>query len=103
MDKNKLIQYKDLIFEKEHLRESIDYHYQVLERLKKRYIKCNDDLEKIQFFIDDIDDDRFKQIIHMRYVEGKTWLDISMFYGSTDESYSRNIFNRCLKKYNEKQ
>ncbi len=81
--------------------ETLDqYQWLLLEKdlLQHRMKKCNSQLEEIEQFILSCDD-TLKQIVSMRFLENRKWIDISMSLGSSNESYSRNLLNRYLKNY----
>lgn len=56
--------------------------------------------EEIIDWIMEIEESRLRQIFIMRYIEGSTWEQISMNFGSTDEQYARKIHDRFLEKLN---
>lgn len=103
MSIDKLEQYRFLKLEKQDLAENIDYYESLLDRLYKRLKRCNNDIEEIENFIVSEDDEIIKQIIKMRFLDNRKWIDVSMALGSSNESYARNLFNRYLKKSNERQ
>lgn len=72
-----------------------DYRkYSILLKNKiKELIKTKMEIET---FIMDIPDSRIRRIFYMRYIEGYTWLKISMKLGSYDESYSRKLHDRYI-------
>lgn len=61
----------------------------------ERCIILRHDIEK---FIAGIDDSRTRMVFERRYIDGWSWLKISMSMGGTGESYSRNIHDRYLNK-----
>lgn len=103
MNIEKLKQYRFLKLEKQDLAEKIDYYEDLLDRLYNRLKRCNDDIEEVENFIVSRDDEIIKQIIKMRFLDNRKWIDVSMALGSADESYARILFNRYLKKSNERQ
>ncbi|CDZ74853.1 hypothetical protein ING2D1G_0694 [Peptoniphilus sp. ING2-D1G] len=63
----------------------------------KRYKQAAKAKYKIEKFISDIDDSRTRMIFERRYIDGWSWIKISMAMGSTNESYARMIHDRYLK------
>ena len=82
MEVRNLNEYKYLCLEKEHLINDIEHQ--------------ND-------FLNSIDDAIIKNIVIMKFIEGRTWIDVSLELGSSSESYSRNLLNRYLDKYHERK
>lgn len=103
MNIEKLEQYRFLKLEKQDLAENINYYESLLDRLYKRLRRCNNDIEEVENFIVSEDDEIIKQIIKMRFLDNRKWIDISLELGSSSESYSRNLLNRYLDKYHERK
>ncbi len=70
--------------------------HRVLVYRKNKCEKLRLDIEE---FIDGIEDSRTRLVFQLRYFEGLSWKKISLKLGSADESYSRKIHNRFIKKY----
>lgn len=103
MSIDKLEQYRFLKLEKQDLAENIDYYESLLDRLYKRLKRCNNEIKEIDGFLNSIDDAIIKNIVIMKFIYGRTWIDISLDLGSSNESYSRNLLNRYLDKYHERK
>lgn len=65
--------------------------------LRRRIRKCKRARLEIEEYIDGIKDSRMRYIFTKRYIDGWTWVKISMRLGSTNESYSRLLHDRFLK------
>lgn len=72
------------------------YIKKLREKLFFRIEKCKKLKVDIENFINNIEDSRTRLVFQLRYVEGWSWLKISLKLGSHDESYSRKIHNRFL-------
>lgn len=68
--------------------------------LQKRLDACVDKVIEIERFISSIEDSRTRMIFQRRYVDGWTWVKISIMLGSSDEAYARKIHNRYLNERN---
>lgn len=68
--------------------------------LKKRLDECVDKVIDIERFISSIEDSRTRMIFQRRYVDGWTWIRISIMLGSSDEAYARKLHNRYLSERN---
>ena len=63
---------------------------------KNKAFKMQNEIEQ---FIDSIEDDTYiRNILRMKYIEGKSWLNIAMRYGFVDEAVPRMKVKRFLKK-----
>lgn len=81
--------------------EGVDIKKQALEEiLRKRLAACLDETIRIEDFISSIEDSRTRMIFQRRYVDGWTWVKISIMLGSSDEAYARKIHNRYLGERN---
>lgn len=81
--------------------EGVDIKKQALEGiLRKRLAACLDETIRIEDFISSIEDSRVRMIFQRRYVDGWTWVKISIMLGSNDEAYARKIHNRYLSERN---
>lgn len=67
--------------------------------LRRRIRKCKRARLEIEEYIDGIKDSRMRYIFTKRYIDGWTWVKISMRLGSTNESYSRLLHDRFLKSW----
>lgn len=72
------------------------YIKKLREKLFYRIEKCKKLKVDIENFINNIEDSRTRLVFQLRYIEGWSWLKISLKLGSHDESYSRKIHNRFL-------
>lgn len=71
----------------------------VKERLIKRKRELEEDIEEIERFIDTIEDSAIRQIIELRYIEGRKWRDISNeLYGYPSEELARIKLKRFIEK-----
>lgn len=68
--------------------------------LQKRLDECVVKVIEIERFISSIEDSRTRMIFQRRYVDGWTWIRISIMLGSSDEAYARKIHNRYLSERN---
>lgn len=81
--------------------EGVDIKKQALEEiLRKRLVDCLDETIRIEDFISSIEDSRVRMVFQRRYVDGWTWVKISIMLGSSDEAYARKIHNRYLSERN---
>lgn len=103
MEVKNLNEYKYLCLEKEHLINDIEHQKELLKKLESRFERCNNEIKEIDDFLNSIDDAIIKNIVIMKFIDGRTWIDISLELGSSSESYSRNLLNRYLDKYHERQ
>ena len=65
--------------------------------LNSRIKKAEGQKLEIEEYICGIFDSRVRLIFEMRYIEGKSFLEISQRLGSKHESYARKIHDRYLK------
>lgn len=81
--------------------QGVDIKKQALEEiLRKRLAACLDETIRIEDFISSIEDSRTRMVFQRRYVDGWTWVKISIMLGSSDEAYARKIHNRYLSERN---
>lgn len=66
--------------------------------LYQRRARCLALKHQIYKFIDGIEDSRTRLVFELRYIDGWSWQKISMYMGSTSESYARMVHNRYFKK-----
>ena len=66
--------------------------------LYQRRARCLALKHQIYKFIDGIEDSRTRLVFELRYIDGWSWQKISMYMGSTSESYARKIHERFFKK-----
>lgn len=59
---------------------------------------CLEMKHRIYTFIDSIEDSRTRLVFELRYIDGWSWQKISMYMGSTSESYARKIHSRYFEK-----
>lgn len=74
--------------------EDDKYIEKIRVRLTRRIRRCKKLRLEIEEFIDGIEDSRTRLVFQLRYIEGWSWLKISLKLGSTHESYSRKIHER---------
>ena len=67
--------------------------------LRRRIRKCKRARLEVEEYIDGIKDSRMRYIFTKRYIDGWTWVKISMRLGSTNESYSRLLHDRFLRSW----
>lgn len=67
--------------------------------LRRRIRKCKKARLEIEEYIDGIKDSRMRYIFTKRYIDGWTWVKISMRLGSTNEAYARLLHNRFLRSW----
>lgn len=65
--------------------------------LRRRIRKCKRARLEIEEYIDGIKDSRMRYIFTKRYIDGWTWIKISMRLGSSNEAYARLLHDRFLK------
>lgn len=65
-------------------------------RLLESLTACRAGIRETEDFIAQIGDSELRRIFTLRYVEGKTWQQISFALGHYDESYPRKKHNRYL-------
>lgn len=65
--------------------------------LRRRIRKCKRARLEIEEYIDGIKDSRMRYIFTKRYIDGWTWIKISMRLGSSNEAYSRLLHDRFLR------
>lgn len=66
-------------------------------RLRRRIRKCKSVRLEIEDYIDSIQDARIRYVFTKRYIDGWTWIKISMRLGSTNEAYARILHDRFFK------
>jgi len=59
--------------------------------------KCFYELNRLNRYINNVDDSEMRMILSLRYINGLTWLQIAFSIGETDESYPRRKHNKFLK------
>lgn len=59
--------------------------------------KCWYELNRLNRYIQSVDDSEMRQILTLRYVNGLTWQQVAFSMGEGDESYIRKKHNRFLK------
>jgi hypothetical protein len=59
--------------------------------------KCIHELNRLNHYIQSIDDSEMRLILSLRYVKGLSWQQIAFNIGETDEQYPRKKHNRFLK------
>ncbi|MDY2987981.1 MAG: hypothetical protein SOR77_10150 [Peptoniphilus sp.] len=78
------------------MRELTDREKAIRDSLNAQWQRAFDLRLEIEDFINSIEDSRVRIVFRLRYVEGWSWLRISSYMGSVNESYSRMIHDRFL-------
>lgn len=65
--------------------------------LRRRIRKCKRARLEIEEYIEGIKDSRMRYIFTKRYIDGWTWVKISMRLGSSNEAYARLLHDRFLR------
>lgn len=60
--------------------------------------KCFYELNKLNHYIESVDDAQVRIILSLRYVNGLSWQQIAFSIGETDEQYPRKKHDRFLKQ-----
>ena len=63
---------------------------------RARRLRCMEQLGALYAWIDDIDDSLMRQIVSLRYIDGRTWQQVAESIGERDEQYPRRLHNRWL-------
>ena len=66
-----------------------------LQKARTAVRDCEQEIERLNAFIDNIQDPQVRRIFQLYYRDGKTWQAVSMHFGRTSEFWSRNL----AKKY----
>jgi len=59
--------------------------------------KCFYELNRLNSYIQSVDDSQMRLILSLRYINGLSWQQIAFSIGETDESYPRRKHNKFLK------
>ena len=59
--------------------------------------KCFYELNRLNRYIQSVEESQMRLILSLRYINGLTWLQIAFSIGETDESYPRRKHNKFLK------
>jgi len=59
--------------------------------------KCFYELNRLNRYIQSVDDSQMRLILSLRYINGLSWQQIAFSIGETDESYPRRKHNKFLK------
>ncbi len=70
--------------------------------IEKNIKRCFEEMKKISFFINGIEDSEMRLIISLRFINGFTWQQISFHIGYQDESTPRKRFERFMKSVSKK-
>ena len=62
--------------------------------------KCFYELNRLNRYIDSVEDSQMRLILSLRYINGLTWQQIAFSIGEHDEQYPRRKHNAFLKKQN---
>lgn len=77
----------------------VDKIRRVRERLNQRKIKLYHDMNEVEKFIDDLEDSKLRQIIELRYINGRTWNSVAFkVYGQPNGETARKKVIRYFKK-----
>lgn len=60
--------------------------------------KCFYELNRLNRYIQSIDDSEMRQILTLRYINGLSWQQVAFSIGESDEQYPRRKHNRFLKQ-----
>lgn len=60
--------------------------------------KCFDELNRLNRYIQSVDDSQMRMILRLRYIQGLTWQRIAFEIGEHDEQYPRRKHNAFLKQ-----
>ena len=62
--------------------------------------KCFYELNRLNRYIDSVEDSQMRLILSLRYINGLTWQQIAFSIGEHDEQYPRRKHNAFLKNQN---
>lgn len=77
---------KDLVFTGSELEA-------LLQIYEERHVCLKKETIRIEQFINSVNDSKMRQIIILKYLEGKTWQQVAFAIGEYDEQYPRRRFN----------
>ena len=60
--------------------------------------KCFDELNRLNRYIQSVDDSQMRTILRLRYIRGLTWQRIAFEIGEHDEQYPRSKHNAFLQQ-----
>ena len=60
--------------------------------------KCFDELNRLNRYIQSVDDSQMRTILRLRYIQGLTWQRIAFEIGEHDEQYPRRKHNAFLQQ-----
>lgn len=67
--------------------------------LKKRLNECQEELFRLEQYIETVDDSRIRQIMTLRYEQGMSWVQVAQrMGGGASESCARMAVTRFLNK-----
>lgn len=61
--------------------------------------KCFYELNRINRYINTLEDSQMRQILSLRYINGLTWQQVACSIGEYDESYVRRKHNKFLQEH----
>lgn len=61
--------------------------------------KCFYELNRLNRYINTVDDSQMRLILSLRYINGLSWIQIAFSIGEHDEQYPRRKHNEFLKKH----
>lgn len=77
----------------------VDKIRRIRERLNNRKIKLYHDMNEVEIFIDNLEDSKLRQIIELRYINGRTWNSVAFqVYGQPNGETARKKVIRYFKK-----
>jgi len=65
--------------------------------------KCFYELNRLNRYIESIEDSQMRMIMSLRYINGLSWQQVAFSIGEYDEQYPRRKHNAYLKKYSTKE
>lgn len=71
--------------------------------LEEKILRCIEERNRLELFIQSINDSLLRQIFVLRYINGYSWTKIAFSLGETDESYVRKKHNRFLQEQKDRK
>lgn len=103
MNAEKLKQFREKKRELSWLNERLERNDGILkasvrERLALRMKRLSEDVEEVESFIDTVGDSGVRQIIELKYIEGKTWREVAeQVYGYLSPDAARKKLARFFE------
>lgn len=98
---NTEIPYQPKLFKIEGCKDNSSAIKRTEEILQRRKTKAISEKLEIEEWIASLFDTRLRLIFDMRYMQNKTWQQVSRNLGSRDASYARKIHDRYLEEINK--